>query len=583
MTDPTYPSPSPGPAALSPERDRTQPLFPTLDLSPTSLEEEPPPDGSPPAASAACLPSPDGPRPRPNAVSLEERARALELKQLGLSTRAIASQLGRSRKAVQRILAPPPPAPLPTPKPSDPARKLDPFRAEIEERVGKGLTTTRILRELRELGYAGGRTILAKRVRSLRAPLAPQRKVTRRFETPIGEEAQADWSTYRVPIGGKETVVQVLAVILASSRRSFLWASESQRLERLLEGLSLALEHFGGSPQRLVFDNMTTVSLGRVGRDRKPIWNERFLPFAAHYGFEPVLCRIAHPDRKGEVEALLGYFERDGLRGLEPESLADLNVSIRAWNDRVANKRVHGTTRRVPDEVWEEERPYLIPLPERRYPGTCMEEARRVAEDCTLSVLGTLYTVPARLAHRLVRVRLYSERFEVLDLDGSVALTRGYVAPREKGRLVIDPTHYEDLPRTRTRGRNGASKRLEGQLLERWPALEDFLCGLKRRVKTLVHVHLRQLLRLAERFGDAALADAAERAHLAGLHTAQAVERILVADYSELEDQEPVVPIGAEARVNALLGEVEGGTLDDYSYLDEAEAEPVEGGEPHGS
>ena len=109
-------------------------------------------------------------------------------------------------------------------------------------------------------------------------------------------------------------------------------------------------------------------------------------------------------------------------------------------------------------------------------------------------------------------------------------------------------------------------------------------------MKTLTHVHLRQLLRLGERFGDAALADAAERAHAAGLHTAQAVERILVAEHTELEDQDPVVPLGAEARVNALLGEVEGGTLDDYGYLDEAEgaggepeAERTEGGESHGS
>ena len=459
MTDPTCPSSSPAALPPEPERDRTQPIFPSLDLSPASPEEDPPPDDTPPAAPAACLPPPSGPRPRPSALSLEERARALELKQLGLSTRAIARQLGRSRKTVQRVLAAPPRSTpsARTPKPSNPAKKLDPFRAEIEERVAKGLTTTRILRELRELGYTGGRTILAKLVGSLRAPLAPQRKVTRRFETPIGEESQADWSTYRVPIGGKEAVVHVLAVILAHSRRSFLWASDSQRLERLLEGLELAFEHFGGVSLKVVFDNMTTVSLGRVGRDRKPIWNERFLPFAAHYGFEPVLCRVAHPDRKGEVEALLGYFERDGLRGLEPESVADLNVSIRAWNDGVANKRVHGTTRRVPDEAWEEERRYLIPLPGRRYPGTCLEEARRVAEDCTLSVLGTLYTVPARLAHRVVRVRLYGERFEVLDPDGSIALARGYVAPREKGRLVIDPAHYAELPRARARAGATAS------------------------------------------------------------------------------------------------------------------------------
>ncbi|MGE0359029.1 MAG: IS21 family transposase [Burkholderiales bacterium] len=489
--------------------------------------------------------------------------------------------MGRSRRTVQRVLREA--GQLPASSSSDsPAKrakrdssKLDPYREEIKDRVTKGLTTTRILREVQELGYAGGRTILNQYVRALRAPLAPKRKVTRRFETGMGEEGQCDWSTYRIVVGGVVTVIQVLAVVLARSRRSFLWATDNQKLPRLLEGLTLALEHFEGVTQKLLFDNMAVVTLGRVGKDRRPIWNPGFLDFAKHYGFEPAVCRIAHPDRKGEVEAALGYFERDCLRGLEPESLAALNRAIRRWVDEIANKRVHGTTGRVPDEAWAEERPFLIPLPERRYPGACVEEMRRVAEDCTVSVQGTTYTVPARLAHRQVRVRLYSERFEVLDRDGSVALEREYVTPREKGRLVLDPAHYQDLPAPRRRER-GATRRLEEQLLARWPALEGFLEGLKLRVKSLVHVHLRKLLVLAERYGEPALLAAAETAHQAGLHTANSVERILERDFQEVEEPDPIVPLEAETRVVTLLGEVESGSLDDYAHLDDVAAEEQE-------
>jgi transposase len=458
------------------------------------------------------------------------------------------------------------------------ASKLDPYREEVKERVRKGLSTTRILRELQALGYDGGRTILSQYVREQRAPLAPRRKVTRRFETGNGEEMQADWSTYRVLLGGAMTTIQVLAVILACSRRSFLWATDSQKLGRLLEGLTLAFEHFNGVTLKVLFDNMAVVTLGRVGQDRRPIWNPGFLSYSRHYGFEPAVCRIAHPDRKGEVEALLGYFERDCLRGLEPESLPALNQEIRRWNDEVANKRVHGTTGRVPDEAWEEERPFLIPLPERRYPGACLEELRRVAEDCTVSIQGTSYTVPARLAHRQVRVRLYSEHFEVLDRDGSVAFAREYVSPREKGRLILDPTHYQDLPGPHRR-EPGVTRRLEEQLLLRWPALQGFLCGLKLKVKSLVHVHLRRLLALAERYGEPALLAAAQKADQAGLHTANAVERILERDFQELDGADPVLPLAAEARVTTLLGEVESGTLDDYAALDH---DRVEGQEDDG-
>lgn len=243
----------------------------------------------------------------------------------------------------------------------------------------------------------------------------------------------------------------------------------------------------------------------------------------------------------------------------------------------------------MPDEAWAEERPFLIALPGRRYAGACVEEVRLVAEDCTVSILGTLYTVPARLAHRRVRVRLYSERFEVLDRDGQIALARAYVPPSEKGKLVLDPTHYEGLPRRGSAGyKSGTNRRLKEQLLRRWPSLGEFLAGLQRHVKGLIHVHMRRLLRAAERYGDEAVAQAASTAHEAGLHTAQAVERILAASYEEVADLDPIVPLGAERRANALLGEVESGSLEDYAHLDdvspadEAHSDDVEGGAPRG-
>lgn len=573
--------------------DSTLPLFPespaaragTPARAEPTLKATPTPESTAPTPASTAQPETEEALTVSRGVTAEERARILALRATTQGTRAIARAVGRDRKTVQRVLreaeqlavsatnepeapraAIPPAGGVPAAQGS--ASLLDPYREEIKDRVAKGLTTTRILREIQALGYQGGRTVLGDYVRSVRAPLAPKRKVTRRFETARGEESQADWSTYRVTIGGVVTVIQVLAVVLAHSRKAFLWATDSQKLPRLLEGLELAFAAMGGVTLRVLFDNMAVVTLGRVGPDRRPIWNPGFLPFSEHYAFEPAVCRIAHPDRKGEVEAILGYFERDCLRGLEPESLAELNRLIQRWTDEVANKRVHGTTGRVPDEHWLEERPFLIALPERRYPGACQEEARRVAEDCTVSILGTSYTVPARLAHRQVRVRLYTERFQVLDRDGSVAFERAYVSPRVKGRLVIEPTHFAELPGPRSRPR-GVTRKLEEQLLARWPALEDFLAGVKLRAKTLVHVHLRRLVALAEQYGDAALLTAALRAHEAGLHTAQSVARILERDFPEVDGHIPAPAAGAEARVTTLLGEVESGTLGDYAALDE--------------
>ena len=184
-----------------------------------------------------------------------------------------------------------------------------------------------------------------------------------------------------------------------------------------------------------LFDNMATVVLGRVGRDRQPLWNPELLAFAEYFGTVPKLCRVAHPDRKGEVEALLGYSERDFLRGRAPATLRELNQQAERWLREIANRRQHGTTGRVPEEAWEEEKPFLIALPETGYPGACQVEYRSVAEDCTVSISGTRYTVPARLAHRQVRVRLYAERFEVMDPQGGIAFARDYAVGEEAQRL----------------------------------------------------------------------------------------------------------------------------------------------------
>ena len=118
-------------------------------------------------------------------------------------TREIALRVGWSRKIVRRILSEQ--GCLPPPQRTHGSSKLDPFRETIEQKVKKGLTVTRILREISEQGYSGGRSILSEHVRAVQKQLAlqPHKSVKRRFETAPGEEMQIDWSPYRIPIAGK--------------------------------------------------------------------------------------------------------------------------------------------------------------------------------------------------------------------------------------------------------------------------------------------------------------------------------------------------------------------------------------------
>lgn len=521
--------------------------------TPTPTPPEPAPD--------------DRPRRQPMEVPTETREEIVRL-HAHYGSREIARRLNPrlSRKVVQRILREEGCSESDPRSPKKKPSRLSPFTAQIEDLVDKGLTVTRILREIRAVGYDGGRTILAKRVEKLRVQkaLLPKKQVKRRFETRPGEEMQIDWSPYTLSIAGRPTKAHAFGCLLCASRKLFLAFFKDERQPTLLEALARALEYFEGSALRVVLDNMATAVLGRIGSDNKPQWHPRFLDFARHYGFEPYACAVRDPDRKGKKEKSFRLVEDDHLKGVEFSSWEDLEHKTKVWLDEtpdVGNLRIHGTTRQVPNEAWLSERELLIQLPEKRFP-VHEDSVRLVDLDSTVSIRGTPYSVPSVLAGRSVAVRLYAEHFEVLDPQGRIAFSRRYVPDAEKGKLVIDPTHYATMKR---RPRGGGGERLDEAFIKRFPELAPFVEGLKLRMKSLAPIHLRAMLRQVDGYGEEAFLAAAKRALEYRRFAAQAVERILERDYPLLE-LDPVAPLGGVGAT--VLGEVEPGTLDGYGRLD---------------
>ncbi len=75
-----------------------------------------------------------------------------------------------------------------------------------------------------------------------------------------------------------------------------------------------------------------------------------------------------------------------------------------------ADQRVHGTVKEVVAERFARERPFLRPLPARRY-DTSYRETRQVGWDAYIDVRGNRYSVPAlpgpaHLAGKQVTVRI---------------------------------------------------------------------------------------------------------------------------------------------------------------------------------
>lgn len=545
-------------------------------MSETEAKTEP--SNPPQPADAATTPAPSRPLSPEEQKILDElpreqREEIVRLKQVGYGSRRIVPRLHLPRRVVTAVLQQ---EGVSSPAPASHESKLALYLELVEAKVKEGLTASRILREIQEAGYKGSRTILAEKVCALRPTLtlAPKKKRKRRFETPPGKEMQIDWSPFWVTIAEERVLVHVLACLLCASRKLFLRFFRDERQPTLLQGLAESFEYFQGCAQRLVMDNMTTAVLGRIGPDRKVLWHQRLLDFSTHYGFEPFACAVMDPDRKGKDEKVFRLVWDDLLKGTRFQSWDDLDARRRVWLDETpgcGNRRVHGTTRQVPNEAWQEERELLIRLPAQRF-AVHEQSVRLVDADSTLSVRGTRYTVPATLANRAAAVRLFAEHFEVLDQDGHIAFSRRYVADADKGKLIIEPTHYALLPRRRNDGGSGG-ERLDEAFGRRFPALLPLVDGLKQRMKTLAPIHLRALIRLADQYGEPDFLAAATRVMQYRRYDATAVRRIL-------EQEHPLVIPESGSTLGsigpAILGEVDSGSLDAYSRLDrDAPASPA--------
>jgi transposase len=304
---------------------------------------------------------------------------SMQIKQLskeGVPKVRIASQLGVSRSTVYNHLGG---GERPKPRKKR-VSKLDRFQGYIESRLEQfDLPCTVLRRELVSLGYDGGLTILRDYVRPLKRNLT--RRVSERFETEPGRQAQIDWGECgSIAVGGERKKLYVFVLVLGYSRKLFARFTTSSRLPALLACLQAAFGELG-IPRQVLVDNMRQavdqhdVSTGTVR------WNKAFLDFADHHGFLPAACPPYWPRAKGKVERGVGYIKRSFLEGRSFTNLADLNRQIVTWVDTVANVRDHGTT------------------------GARPVEFRVVSSDSHISFSGVRYSVAPVAVGRTVSVR----------------------------------------------------------------------------------------------------------------------------------------------------------------------------------
>ena len=206
-----------------------------------------------------------------------------DLARQGHSLRAIARITGLSRNTVRKVLRGEHDLDR---KDAPRASKLDPFKDYLRRpprrapALGRPAPGGDPADGLRRLGHHP--PPLPRLAR--RAGPAARRRLTVRFETPPGRQAQADWAHAGTAPRRRRAAprpVYAFTFVLSYSRMLYVRFTTSMNLATLVDCHQRAFDYLGGWPQAILYDNMKQVRLG-PGR-----WNEAFLDFANHYGFTP--------------------------------------------------------------------------------------------------------------------------------------------------------------------------------------------------------------------------------------------------------------------------------------------------------
>ncbi len=371
---------------------------------------------------------------------VERMLDVLDLHRQGHSARVIARMTGLARNTVRKILRG---EHTPTRRPRITAGKLDPFKDYLRQRRAEHpLSAVRLLAEIRPMGHTGSLPTLRRFLATLDEQARRQKRLTVRYETPPGHQAQADWAyAGKLPdAAGTPRPVYLFTFVLGFSRTLFVHCTASMNLASLIACHQHAFAALGGWPREILYDNMMQVKLG-PGQ-----WNEGFLDFARHHGFTPKTHRVRRPRTKGKVERAVEYVRDSFLVGRSFADLDDLNTQVRIWLADTANTRVHATTHQRPVDLLPQEA--LTPLASVPAYQFLDPVRRTVSFESMVHFRGSRYSVPPDFAGKTVDVA--SVGGQILVRCDDLVIAEHHAAARP-GQCIVAREHLEQLWRVTVR------------------------------------------------------------------------------------------------------------------------------------
>jgi len=387
-----------------------------------------------------------------NVMSKTQQEQVVALGKLGWTTRKIEETTGCRRETVSKYLrlagvpvrppgqwgrAPPvfgdgakPAIEVSTARNASQASLCEAHRADIAAKVDKGVCAKVIWEEL--TNFSGSYASVKRFVQRLKAETSVSSSIpVATIYTGPGKEAQVDYGQgplVRDPRTGRLVRSRLFVMTLGWSRKAVYLLSLSSSSEVWCELHEKAFRALGGTPTSIVLDNLAEGV--KLPDYCDPALNQQYAHTLKHYSVIAVPARVRDPDRKGKVERGVGYAQLR-LEHRTFESLNEAQAHLDNWVATVADVRVHGTTKRVVNEHFVDEKPHLQVLPVepcRRY-TYCR---RKVTSTGEVEVSAQRYAAPATHVNAWVQVQHDANVVRLVD-EGS-------------GKLLLEHRRHSTTP-----------------------------------------------------------------------------------------------------------------------------------------
>ena len=393
----------------------------------------------------------------------------------------------------------------------------EPYREAIYLGLSRGRNAMAIWQDLvSEYGFASSYQSVQRFVRKRRGVQTPEARVV--IVTAAGQEAQVDYGTgpmVRDPESRKYRRTRLFVMTLGCSRKSvrLLTFRSSSRIWAELH--ERAFRRLGGATRIVVLDNLREGVL--VPDIYDPALNPLYRDVLAHYGVVAMPCRIQDPDRKGKVESGVGHAQKTPLKGLRFETLEEAQAYLDHWEQRWADTRIHGTTKRQVAAMFAEEKPTLLPLPLE--PFRYYQYGERIVHlDGCVEVEAAYYGAPPGWIGRVLRVQWDELYVRLLD-PKTGQLLREHVRQKRGWYRIKEEDHPKRTP-LRTSQLLGRAGRAGSHI--------GALCDAIHRQQGEVGVRrILGVLSLAKKYGTAAVDEACAAALDMGVQEYRFVRRYL--------------------------------------------------------